>query len=157
MEKNTCFICLEDTNEAKKCIQCNCYAHYTCFSKYIRKILKLKAQIKQKDNNLCLLVGNYYNCPICRIENYNYRRVTRKDTIIFRNFFVSNIVRDLLSKKTEMNEISTFHTIMKIMNKHPDILKNNETLKIFLKCNMIRLHREKNWKMANFYLVTLLN
>lgn len=135
----TCCICL-DTTRNKVCTTCNCYAHPSCWGKFLKKYTKRVTLVS--DDTVYLVSSLHVKCPQCRQKIKSLKPLTRSDTLHSRvtwfNTVVSNHV-EMLNISDTMQEKEYIHKIIVkfiVRNKH--LLKSRDSLdkmvKKYLRC-----------------------
>lgn len=151
-EKDSCFICLEETSE-RICNICKCYCHKKCFNEYINKNFKIIGEIVFSNYYIDLSIYGQLLCPICKI-NLKYNKIlTRSNTFYFRNKFLLDVLEYyilLLDSEEDIYKCQKYlDKICKILVQNKDIIKKNKILAYMVEKNLSKLKDE--WKPSNIY------
>lgn len=157
MKSNDCFICLNPSNN-KVCRTCKCYAHFSCWGKYLL----------QKNNDICcltkphglVLLHNYsIPCPICKTQISQLPPLTRSRTEDFRYHGSIIEVSDMITAMDEANtsheRIEFLHSLFKSFRKIKTFIKSRPEISNAIKNNLCQLYYEEDWKIANQYYMEL--
>jgi len=151
-EKESCFICLEETTE-RICSTCKCYAHQKCFYKYVNKNFKISGEIEYSNTSIMLSVGGDLYCPICNIKLKYNKPLTRNDTFYFRNIFLIDsldyfFIKIITENNTYILE-EYLNKICKLLIRNKNIVKKDKILSYAIKKNLSQL--KDCWKPSNIY------
>ena len=109
-----CFICLDETDN-KVCPQCNCFAHDSCWGRYIASQTQLK-------------------CPVCRIEievPENHHHLLEENDNILELFEMAEEELDhLIDIGDQVDYLMIYNTIRAICSIHMDVYSSSEVLHV---------------------------
>jgi len=147
-----CFLCL-DTTKNKVCTTCQCYAHHSCWGKYLNNYTNVITHIYEEE--IIITVPLYAKCPQCSGSIANIKPITRSDTRFGRR----TVLRVRCQHMFEAAEIpenlsikfAIFRNIFEIIAQNKNLLRNGRSLKNMIKTKLLLLHNSSEWKFANFY------
>ena len=153
LESDSCFICLDECNK-RICSECKCYAHDTCFAKYINKNSTLESIIKHTNETIELNIFCFIFCPVCKtaLENHN-KILTRNDTYNYRFEYVLYMLNHFILIINNTDDLIILYglidKLLKITVKFKSIILKNDKLNKLIK-NKLKTISE-NWSKANLY------
>lgn len=147
-----CFLCL-DTTKNKVCTTCECYAHYSCWGKYVNNYTNVITYIY--DEEIIITVPLYIKCPQCSGDIGNLKPITRSDTRFGRRTILRLRCQHMF-EAAEMPEnvskrFAIFRNIFEIIAQNKNLLRGGRSLKNMIKLKLLVLHNSGEWKFANFY------
>lgn len=126
MRDNKCFVCLEKSNN-KVCKSCNCYAHKSCWAKYVNSTHNVEVYSSIDDPTVFVVSTNKLKCPQCRKKININNTITRSKTNPARNLF---IIKSIIDFTNELETIKTSEERKDIIKRIFRFVKTN---KVFLK------------------------
>lgn len=157
MIKNYCFICLNPSNN-KVCQTCNCYAHSSCWGKYLRHTNE-DIYYLVKPKGLMLLCNYSIPCPICKTDTNQLLPLTRSRTQEFRLYSsileVSDIISNMNNNITSHERLDNLHRLFKCFKKIKTFINSNSEISTVIKNNLRQLYHQEDWKIANQYYMEL--
>ena len=152
MSDNKCFVCLEKSNN-KVCKSCNCYAHASCWAKYVKSKNKLEVYSSLDTPDVIMLSVDKLTCPQCRKKINVNNTITRSKTNGARWLF---IMKSIIDFTDEMELIQTLEDkkdlirrIFKFVKMNKKILNKLDVLDFF-RNQLERLYCD-GFKNVNMY------
>ncbi len=157
MIKNSCFICLNHSNN-KVCQTCNCYAHSSCWGKYLSHTND-DIYCLVEPNGLMLLCNYSIPCPICKTHINQLPPLTRSRTQEFRLYNsileVSDIISNMNDNIMSRERLENLHRLFKCFKKIKTFINSNSEISTVIKNNLRQLYHQEDWKIANQYYMEL--
>lgn len=148
---NICFVCLEKCNN-RICNTCNCYAHHSCWGKYIKHKTINYLTISEEIIGICTPL--YIDCPQCRQNINKLKPVTRSDTYIARYvIFIetfNNFLFDIHFMETKKERKDLFKNASKIITQNKNLFTKDRELKQMVKKEMQKLNTTYNLNMKTY-------
>lgn len=156
LNESNCFVCLNPSRN-RVCRTCKCYAHHSCWGKYVTRNNDNIVVFNQ--DGLVLLCKYSIPCPICNTQILRLPPTTRSKTKSFR---FNEYTLDAIGMMAIMNEegitseekIERRHIVMKMFKKMKRFIKSNKQLSDALK-NLCEWYHHDGWKIANQYYMDL--
>ena len=144
MSDNKCFVCLEKTSN-KICNNCNCYAHKSCWAKYVNTKHSLEIYSSIDSPDVIMLSVDNLTCPQCRKKINVNNTVTRSKTKFAKSLFIMKSIIDFTVELEETEILSDkkdlIRRVFKFVKKNKSFLKKMEVLDFF-KNQLKRLYIE---------------
>ena len=151
--RENCFICLEKTSN-KVCKQCNCYAHTSCWGRYMKE--NGVCELVEEEDCLMLLTKNFIPCPLCRDENYCVPVTTRSKTEAYRfhtNFLFAHDYY-MKFKNLDLSKNLRFKYLdmsFKYFKNLKQFIIENEAMTQCIKIILSDTYHIDRWNNANYY------
>ena len=147
-----CFVCLNNTKN-KVCTTCECYAHYSCWGKYLKNFTNVKTYIS--DQEMLITVPLYAKCPQCNGYIGNLKPTTRSDTRFGRQIILRLICQDMMydaeMTQDRIKRTSIFRKMFEMIACNKILLRRAQIFKNMIRTKLLFLYDSGEWKSANFY------
>jgi hypothetical protein len=149
---STCFVCL-DPARRKVCPSCECYAHSSCWGKYLASVASIRTTVGPE--YVVIYTPWSAPCPQCRGRIMGVKPRTRSDTdharrlAVIIDYATFLTALDLVENNEEKLELCA--DVLDLMTANKIIVRRNDTLTTLLKHSLRTLYVEDGWLAANLY------
>lgn len=148
---NTCFLCLENTRN-KVCVTCNCYAHPSCWGKYLQDQMNITTLVYP--NHCAILSPLSVKCPICRERIKNIKSITRSDTKLSRKFAIYIKISQTIAMTRSIEDVNKKRKLVSelfnILIDNRSIVLENKNLSSDIQDKLSELYKN-GWESANLF------